>query len=73
MKLLPSFVFGSTIASHFRGATWLTEVNDNGDLELTFPQTWRRGMSGFMICHISHAICHMIQFSCSYPKYQFHC
>ena len=55
MKLLPSFVFGSTIASHFRGATWLTEVNDNGDLELTFPQTWRRGMSGFWGKH--HTIC----------------
>ena len=47
MKLLPSLVFGSTIASHFRGATWLTEVNDDGDLELIFPQTWRRGMAGF--------------------------
>ena len=47
MKLLPSLVFGSTIASHFRGATWLTEVNDNGDLQLIFPQTWRRGMAGF--------------------------
>ena len=47
MKLLSSFLFGSTFASHFRGATWLTKVNDDGDLELVFPQTWRRGAAGF--------------------------
>lgn len=47
MKLLSSFLFGSSFASHFRGATWLTQVNDDGDLELVFPQTWRRGQAGF--------------------------
>ena len=47
MKLLSSFLIGSTFASHFRGATWLTQVNDDGDLELIFPQTWRRGAAGF--------------------------
>ena len=47
MKLLSSFLVGSTFATHFRGATWLTSVNDNGDLELIYPQTWRRGYSGF--------------------------
>ena len=47
MKLLSSFLLGSTFATHFRGATWLTQINDDGDLELIFPQTWRRGYSGF--------------------------
>ena len=46
MKLFKSFLLQTTLASHFRGSTWLTSFDANGDLQIDNPQAWRKGASG---------------------------
>ena len=48
MKLLKSFLLETTLASHFRGSTWLTSIDANGDLQIGNPQAWRKGASGLL-------------------------
>ena len=45
MKLFKSFLIKTTLASHFRGSTWLTSIDANGDLQIDNPQAWRKGSS----------------------------
>ena len=56
MKLLKSFLLKTTLASHFRGSTWLTSIDANGDLQIDNPQAWRKGASGLsgkIVCRFS--------------------
>ena len=56
MKLFKSFLIKTTLASHFRGSTWLTSIDANGDLQIDNPQAWRKtssGLSGKIICFFS--------------------
>ena len=45
MKLFKSFLIKTTLASHFRGSTWLTSIDVNGDLQVDNPQAWRKTSS----------------------------
>ena len=47
MKLFKSLLLQTTLASHFRGSTWLTSFDANGNLQIDNPQAWRKGASGF--------------------------
>ena len=45
MKLSKSFLLRTVLASHFRGSTWLTSIDENGDLQIDVPQAWRKDWS----------------------------